>query len=89
ADEKMHFSALHHLPADLDKANHPFELTHRPETIITIDAIHNGLGGGSCGPLPMDEYSLRSDSKSFRFSIRPFDIATAEVIDPGRQEVPK
>ncbi|MDO8897380.1 MAG: DUF4981 domain-containing protein, partial [Bacteroidales bacterium] len=89
ADEKMHFSALHHLPIDLDIANHPYELTHRPETIITIDAEHNGLGGGSCGPLPMEEYALRSDSKSFRFSIRPFDIATAEVIDPGRQEGPK
>jgi beta-galactosidase len=89
ADEKMHFSALHHLPADLDKANHPFELTHRPETIITIDAIHNGLGGGSCGPLPMDEYSLRSDSVIFRFSIRPFDIHSTETIDPGRIESPK
>ncbi len=69
-DSLLNFSALHHLPYDLDKANHLYELVRRPETILTIDAAHNGLGGGSCGPGPMDEYLLRSDSKSFSFTIK-------------------
>jgi beta-galactosidase len=70
AESIFNFSTLHHLPYDLDKANHMYELVYRPETIITIDAVHNGLGGGSCGPGPMDEYLLRSGLKSLSFSIK-------------------
>ncbi|MBW6491988.1 MAG: DUF4981 domain-containing protein [Lentimicrobium sp.] len=68
----LNFSALHHLPIDLDKANHPYELIKRPETIITIDALHNGLGGGSCGPGPMEKYQLKTEPVTFGFSIIPY-----------------
>lgn len=67
----LNFSVLHHLPTDLDKANHPYELITRPETIITIDAEHNGLGGGSCGPGPMTQYQLKSELVKMRFTIIP------------------
>lgn len=70
----LNFSALHHLPIDLDKANHPYELISRPETILTIDAVHNGLGGGSCGPGPMEQYQLKAEPVSFGFSILPFEV---------------
>ncbi len=68
----LNFSALHHLPTDLDKANHPYELVYRPETIITIDAVHNGLGGGSCGPGPMEQYQLKPEAVTLQFSINQF-----------------
>ncbi|MBK5203409.1 MAG: hypothetical protein JJE45_06795, partial [Prolixibacteraceae bacterium] len=66
------FSALHYTPEDLDKANHPYELTKRSETILSIDMEHCGLGGGSCGPGPMDQYLLKTQKAVFRFSIRPY-----------------
>lgn len=71
AEDILNFSTLHHLPYDLDQANHPYELVHRNETIITIDAGHNGLGGGSCGPGPMDRYLLKSMMYSLNFRIEP------------------
>lgn len=70
--KNLNFSALHHLPTDLDKANHPYELVYRPETIIAIDAAHNGLGGGSCGPGPMEQYKLKAEPISLKFSIAPW-----------------
>ena len=72
-DTPLNFSALHHLPIDLDRANHPYQLVHRPETIITIDAVQNGLGGGSCGPGPMEQYKLKSENVSFGFTIAPYE----------------
>lgn len=69
----LNFSALHHLPIDLEKANHPYELVKRKETIITIDAEHLGLGGGSCGPGPMKQFTLDSSPVTFKFSMRPLN----------------
>ncbi|NLA25305.1 MAG: DUF4981 domain-containing protein, partial [Bacteroidales bacterium] len=71
ADETFYFSTLHHLPTDLDQANHPYELIKRKECIITIDAEHNGLGGGSCGPGPMEIYTLKSQKANLKFSLKP------------------
>uniref|UniRef100_UPI00321732E4 glycoside hydrolase family 2 TIM barrel-domain containing protein n=1 Tax=uncultured Draconibacterium sp. TaxID=1573823 RepID=UPI00321732E4 len=72
AENNMNFSALHYLPIDLDRANHPHELTKRKATILTIDANHCGLGGGSCGPVPMEQYRLLSDKYQFNYSIKPY-----------------
>lgn len=72
ADSLMDFSALHYRPIDLGNANHPYELTRRKETILTVDMQHLGLGGGSCGPGPMKQYELRTEKASFGFSIRPY-----------------
>lgn len=72
ADYKMNFSALHYTPFDLEKANHPYELSRRKQTILTVDMEHNGLGGGSCGPGPMDKYLLKTEKAKFGFSIRPY-----------------
>lgn len=71
SDDTFNFSALHHLPADLDQANHPYQLVHRPETILTLDIVHNGLGGGSCGPGPMEKYLLKAGKRSFSFVMQP------------------
>ncbi len=71
AKNLMDFSALHYTPLDLDKANHPFELEKRGETILSIDVAQNGLGGASCGPPPMDRYLLKTEATEFSYSIRP------------------
>lgn len=69
----FNFSTLHYRPLDLDHANHPYELERRGETIITIDMAHCGLGGGSCGPGPMERYLLPASEATFNYSIRPWN----------------
>ena len=73
AKNQMDFSALHYTPLDLDKANHPYELVKRKETILSVDVAHNGLGGASCGPPPMDRYLLKTEKTEFSYSIRPYN----------------
>lgn len=68
----LNFSTLHYRPKDLDKANYAYQLKTRPETIITIDAAHMGLGSASCGPGPLPEYVLKSEKISFQYEIRPY-----------------
>ncbi len=72
APNLMNFSTLHYTPVDLDKANHPFELTRRNETILTVDLAGCGLGNGSCGPPPMDRYLLKTTKAIFKYSIKPY-----------------
>ncbi len=89
ADKTMNFSALHYTPFDLEKANHPFELTRRDETILTVDLQHCGLGGGSCGPGPMDKYLLKTEKATFKFSIRPYIGNMGEMEDVAIMKLDK
>ncbi|MBN2028820.1 DUF4981 domain-containing protein [bacterium] len=72
APDLMNFSALHYTPLDLDAANHPYELTKRKETVLTIDQAVGGLGNGSCGPGPLDQYLVKTTEATFQYSIRPY-----------------
>jgi len=72
APDLMNFSALHYTPLDLNEANHPFELTRRDETILTIDLATTGLGNGSCGPGPLDKYLLKAARATFNYIIKPY-----------------
>ncbi len=72
AKNHMNFSALHYTPLDLHKANHPYELTKRKSTILTVDMNQCGLGGGSCGPPPMKRYILPAEESEFSYSIQPW-----------------
>lgn len=58
AKEPMAFSALHYTAADLDQADHTFELKRREEVILSLDAKHSGLGNGSCGPGVLPKYEV-------------------------------
>lgn len=87
ADSLMSFSALHYTPLDLEKANHPYELTRRKQTILTVDLQHLGLGGGSCGPGPMKQYLLNTEKASFGFSIRPYIGNMGDEADVARMKL--
>jgi beta-galactosidase len=89
ADKLMDFSALHYTPLDLEKANHPYELNKREETILTVDMQHTGLGGGSCGPGPMDKYLLKTEKASFSFSIRPYIGNMGDMSDVAKTKLDK
>ena len=64
----LEVNALHFTANDLYRARHITDLTPRPETIVTIDAGHRGLGSGSCGPDTLPEYRLMQ--RSYRWGYR-------------------
>lgn len=89
ADSSMlNFSALHYRPLDLNKANYPYQLVPRKETIITIDAAHLGLGSAACGPMCLSEYQLKKDKISFKYQIRPYTSYLGDKAQYARKVVP-
>jgi hypothetical protein len=50
------FSALHFTPEILFSAKKQTDLESAPETFLCIDAVHRGLGTGSCGPDTLPKY---------------------------------
>lgn len=67
----MSVSALPYSAIDLVEAAHAFELPAPGDTWLCLDAADTGLGGASCGPLPLEQDRVRSNAR-FGFTIRPF-----------------
>ncbi|HED65935.1 MAG TPA: DUF4981 domain-containing protein [Planctomycetes bacterium] len=81
------FTALHQTSRELALARHPGDLPAREDTVLSIDAAVNGLGGASCGPRPMARYLLRAEPLAFSFWMRPLPIG-ADPGEMGRRRVP-
>ncbi|WOO43615.1 glycoside hydrolase family 2 TIM barrel-domain containing protein [Rubellicoccus peritrichatus] len=54
----MEFSVSYYTPADLFSATHTHELKPRDKVFLSLDAVHSGLGTGSCGPATLPEYQI-------------------------------
>lgn len=65
--EGISFNASHYDSLNLDRANHPFELIKRKETVVNIDYMTSGVGSNSCGPMLHEPYRL--DDKEIIFSV--------------------
>jgi len=65
------FSALHYTDKELWNVlyGHDLELIRHPEVILNLDAIQRGIGNGSCGPGPLQQYEIKSDA-TYRLSFR-------------------
>jgi beta-galactosidase len=75
-DGTYSISAHHNTAEDYDQARHIDKVVPRDEVYLCIDAAHMGLGGASCGPRPMNKYTLIAKPTRFRYSLRP---ATADA----------
>lgn len=64
-------SAHHYTPQDLTAANHRHEVPERPETFLTLDIAHGGLGNGSCGPGVLPQYLLQPEPAHFALIFQP------------------
>lgn len=68
-------SVLHVRAADLASASHDVEIRQRPETIVTFDARHRGLGTASCGPDTLPTYLVRPGTYRWSWSLRaPIEV---------------
>lgn len=70
-DRPRQVSALHVTAADLDAATHDDELRARPETFLTIDAVHRGVGTASCGPDTLAPYLVPTGTITWTWTIHP------------------
>lgn len=61
------FAISKYTAADLDQAQHPYELVGVDSTVFRIDEDHHGLGTGSCGPDPWEPHKLTM--REFNFSV--------------------
>ena len=73
----IEFSATHYHAKDLFAAHHTHDLQRREETILNLDLRQTGLGGASCGPATLPEYTLPPGTFQLQLIFRPF--LTAEI----------
>ncbi len=65
-------TSVHHYSAKaLADAVHTYELKKENKTYWNIDYRQGGLGGNSCGPLPLEKYLLKPEPVSFILSFKP------------------
>lgn len=68
SNEPFLFSALHYDSRDLDSEIRTEYLTERAETILSLDAKMMGVGNASCGPNPLERYTLPLQEYEFEFT---------------------
>ena len=67
-------NAMHFTSADLDAVDHPYKLTPRAETIISVNFGTSGTGGATCGPGTLNQYRLPSSKVyNWSFTLMPVD----------------
>ncbi|MCQ2143910.1 MAG: DUF4981 domain-containing protein, partial [Bacteroidales bacterium] len=70
-DGTMSFQALPWSALEMSRALHTHELPEPSASWVSLDAAVLGLGGNSCGPIPMEKDILRAGPVRFEFSISP------------------
>ncbi|MCK5820398.1 MAG: discoidin domain-containing protein [Bacteroidales bacterium] len=86
-DRPMAFSALHMTANDLAVASHTNEIVHRSEIVINMDYRNAGLGNGSCGPGPLEQFKIIPGGISFGYTILPVD-SEAQMKEALRRRMP-
>ncbi|MFM7320581.1 MAG: glycoside hydrolase family 2 TIM barrel-domain containing protein, partial [Armatimonadota bacterium] len=88
-------SASHFLPEDLDGARHRqgqerrlLPLVPRANVFVNIDWKQMGLGGASCGPIPLGRYLCRPGTVHMRFSLRPYSPDKGSLASVARRRIP-
>ncbi|KAK7184848.1 hypothetical protein DPSP01_002182 [Paraphaeosphaeria sporulosa] len=63
------FQATHYRIDDVAGSDHPYKLhkKKREEVVLRLDAVHHGLGTGSCGPKTLPAYRL--ETREFEFEV--------------------
>ena len=79
ASEPLFMQALHYSAEDLEFARHRRQqqrfrtpLVKRDEVCLNLDIRQLGLGGGSCGPRPMDKYIFPVKKETWTLTMEPF-----------------
>lgn len=85
ASPTLLFSAHRFTTADLDQAQHTYELVPRPTITLHLDLQQNGVGSASCGPGVMTAYQLQARPFVFHTRFQPLRSGTENLLEIGRQ----
>ena len=81
-------SAQHYTMQDIERAEHPHELTRREEIYLNLDYQQMGLGGdNSWGARPHPPYRLPCTEYSYSFRLRPFTPSDGSPVSISRQRL--
>lgn len=70
-EQSVAFSALHFTAADLTAVRHNYELSPRPEVILSLDAKMSGLGNSSCGPGVLERFAVQPQNYRLHLVFSP------------------
>jgi len=77
AEGTVEASALHFTPEDLMRADHPYKLKPRKETILSVDYGSMGTGSATCGQATLDKYRLPSGRPyNWKYTIIPISSSS-------------
>jgi beta-galactosidase len=76
ADDKFDFSAQHFTDEDLYRVKYAndLDLVRRSEVVLNLDCEMNGLGNGSCGPGPLEQYIIQP-GRTYGYKFRICDLS--------------
>ncbi len=81
--QDLEAGALHFTADELEAANHPYELKGpNEETYFHVDLISRGLGGASCGPDTLEQYTVPNDKAyTYEYTIVPYETASGDPME--------
>ena len=68
-DKPRQVSVLPFTEAELTAKSHDVELKRSGTTVVTIDAIHRGIGTASCGPDTLEKYIPTGGTYTYKWSV--------------------
>ncbi|MBM3297754.1 MAG: DUF4981 domain-containing protein, partial [Candidatus Aminicenantes bacterium] len=91
--DRLSVTASHFTAEDLDGSRHKnrqprrfSRLVPRPDIVLCLDQAQMGLGGASCGPPPLDGYTLSlSGPRSFRLILLPAGAEHGDLSEIARE----
>ena len=87
AEDQVEASTLHFTPDDLNAVTHPYGLSPREETILSVNYGSMGTGGATCGPATLSQYQLSSSVVyNWAFTLMPVaaDADAAAVYETAK-----
>lgn len=80
AEGTVEASTLHFRPSDLQNADHPYKLSPRKETILSVDYGSMGTGSATCGQGTLGKYQLPSNKVySWSYTIMPVSSSLSDA----------
>ena len=68
-DKPRQVSVLPFTQEELTAKTHDVELKKSGTTVVTIDAVHRGIGTASCGPDTLDKYVPKGGTFTYKWSV--------------------
>ena len=69
SDRPIYFSASRYTDDDLMRTSHEWQLLKRPYIYLHLDGALRGLGNASCGPGPMQKYTIKQEPVYYNLRI--------------------